>query len=140
VNGILPAMAEGSPDPAFFGPLLLARDFAATVNFYQSILGLPVRGAPPYAKCVSNPSTFSIADGSWWAQVSGAENPVQGQTTVHDHVLTIQVNDVEETFERLMSLGTKFLSPPNSRPELGVRTAFLRDPDGRPVMLTSPLV
>lgn len=132
-------MAEGSPVPTFFGPLLLARDFAATVNFYQSTLGLPVRGSAPYAKCVSNPSTFSIADGNWWAQVSGPENPVQGDSSVANHVLTIQVDNVEQTFERLMAMGTKFLSPPNPRPELGVTTAFLRDPDGRAVMLTSPL-
>jgi predicted enzyme related to lactoylglutathione lyase len=132
-------MAVSTPDPTFFGPLLLARDFAETVNFYQSVLGLPVHGSTPYAKCVSKPSTFSIVDGGWWAQVNGAENPVQGTAGVANEVLTIQVPDVEETFERLMAMGTKFLSPPNARPQMGVRSAFLRDPDGRAVMITSPL-
>jgi predicted enzyme related to lactoylglutathione lyase len=132
-------MAMGPPDPTFFGPLLLARDFSATVNFYQSVLGLPVRGTAPYAKCVSNPSTFSIADGLWWAKINGTENPAQGESPLANHVLSILVDDVEAVFERLMAGGTRFTSPPQPRPELGVRVAFLRDPDGRSVMLTSPL-
>jgi predicted enzyme related to lactoylglutathione lyase len=132
-------MAEGPPIPTFFGPLLLARDFELTLSFYRTVLGLPFQGARPYAKCVSTPSSFSVVDGRWWAEVNGSENPNQGESSVADSVLVIQVESVEETFAQLMVTGTRPLSPPVARPQMGVRSMFLRDPDGRTVALTSPL-
>ena len=132
-------MAEPGDPPTCFGPLLLARDFELTLRFYQAELGLPVAGAAPYAKCVSTPSSFSIVDGKWWSQVNGSENPIQGESSVSNSVLMIQVPDVEKAFRRLMATGGQLLSPPLPRPALGVRTLFLRDPDGRAVVLTSPL-
>jgi predicted enzyme related to lactoylglutathione lyase len=132
-------MAGGPSAPGFFGPILLARDFEATVRFYRSVLGLPLQGASPYAKCVSTPSTFSVVDGKWWAQVNGSENPVQGESSVSDAVLMIQVPDVEKRFRELLAGGADLLSSPTEAPAIGVRTLFLRDPDGRSVVLTSPL-
>jgi predicted enzyme related to lactoylglutathione lyase len=125
--------------PTFFGPLLLAADFEATLNFYRTLIGLPVEGRAPYARCVSKPSTFSIVDGNWWAQINGDENPVQGGSPVSNLVLLIQVDDVEAIFERLMANEVRFLSPPTERRPLGSRNAFLRDPDGRYVVLEAPL-
>jgi predicted enzyme related to lactoylglutathione lyase len=132
-------MASPSPAPTFFGPVLLARDFELTVDFYRRIIGLPVEGRAPYARCISKPSTFSIADGNWWAQINGDENPVQDESPVSNLVLVIQVSDLEAVFERLMALEVKFLFPPTLRPALGARNAFLRDPDGRFVALTETL-
>jgi predicted enzyme related to lactoylglutathione lyase len=131
-------MAGTETAPGFFGPILLARDFALTVSFYRTVIGLPVEGVSPYAECVSKPSTFSIADARWWATVNGPENPTQGETSVSNVVLTIQVPDLEEVFERMVVTGARFLSAPTARPALGVRNAFLRDPDGRAVMLSAP--
>ncbi|MCI4322836.1 MAG: hypothetical protein L3K03_02255 [Thermoplasmata archaeon] len=132
-------MAKEPVEPTFFGPLLLAREFAQTVSFYRSVCELPVEGAAPYAKCISKPSSFSIVDGRWWAEVNGSENPFQGESSVSNVVLMIQVENVEEMFQRLTVTGKKFLSPPLVRERLGIRNVFLRDPDGRSVMLTSPL-
>jgi len=125
--------------PTFFGPLLLARDFDRTLKFYRDVLELPVEGSHPYAKCLSTPSSFSIVDGRWWSKVNGSENPVQGESSVSDLVLTIQVRDVRAAFERLMGKGVVFLSVPEARGEMGIWNAFLRDPDGRSVVLTSPV-
>jgi predicted enzyme related to lactoylglutathione lyase len=132
-------MANESPRSTFFGPLLLARDFEQTLAFYRTQLGLRFEGSFPYAKCVSTASTLSIVDGTWWAKVNGSENPNQGESSVSDLVLMLRVGDVEEVFARLTATGVKFLSPPEAREQLGVRSLFLRDPDGRTVTLTSPL-
>jgi hypothetical protein len=132
-------VARDSVPNAFYGPLLLAREFGVTLGFYRETLGLPVEGAAPYAKCLSESSRFSIVDGRWWAQVNGSENPIQGESSVSNCLLMIRVADVEEVFRRLMAAGTLFLSPPSIRRQLGERNAFLRDPDGRCVMLTSTL-
>jgi predicted enzyme related to lactoylglutathione lyase len=132
-------VGDDSAGGSFEGPILLARDFGATVSFYRTTLGLPVEGAEPYAKCVSGASAFAIAEAKWWAQANGPDNPYQGESSVSTVVLRIEVANVEETFERLMILGEKFLSPPLTRPALNARNVFLRDPDGRYIMLTSRL-
>jgi predicted enzyme related to lactoylglutathione lyase len=132
-------MTNEASDPKFFGPILLAKNFEETLAFYRGAIGLPFEGAAPYAKCVAPASTISIVDGKWWSQVNGSENPIQGESSVSTLVLTIQVADVRKLSERLMASGVSFLSVPTPRAQLGVRNVFLRDPDGRSVMLTSPL-
>jgi predicted enzyme related to lactoylglutathione lyase len=135
-----PSMDDRPSGPTFFGPLLVARDFGLTVSFYRTVLGLPVEGSAPYAKCVSKNSTFSIVEAAWWARVNASDRPAPGEAAVSNIVLAVQVGDLDETFERLAVTGTRFLSPPAAREPMGVRNAFLRDPDGRIVMLTGPLL
>ncbi len=127
-----------SPTPVF-APLLLARDFGATLSFYQTVLDVTAEGAAPYAKLVSRASTISIVDGRWWAEVSGSENPIHGEIGLSNLVVIVQVPNVEAAFERLAGLGVRFLSPPAVRSKMGIRNVFLRDPDGRTVMISSPL-
>ncbi len=128
-------MATSPPTSAFFGPILLAQQFDATLEFYRTALGLPFTGSSPYARCTSPKSTLAIADGRWWARVNGSENPVQGASSVSDVVVPVEVEDVDAASERLMAAGIKFLSVPTTRAPLGIRNVFLRDPDGRSVML-----
>jgi len=139
VRAFARSMTTGSATPTFYGPLLLAEDFEATVYFYRNVIGLPVEGRAPHARCISNPSSFSIIDGHWWAEANGDENPDQGQAAVTTFVLMIQVDDLEEVFERVMAREVKFLTPPTERPTLRARNAILRDPDGRFVALTEPI-
>jgi predicted enzyme related to lactoylglutathione lyase len=133
-------MDDAPAEPTFFGPLLVARDFALTLSFYRTVLGLPVEGSAPYAKCVSKGSTFSIVEAGWWARVNASDRAVPSEAPLSNTVLAVQVADVDEVFERLTVTGTKFLTPPTAREPMGVRNAFLRDPDGRIVMLTGPLL
>jgi len=120
--------------------MLIAPDFAATVAFYRDVLGMAVEGELPYAECVSELSRFSILDGRFWSKIHENDMAVlPGQAVPPSTVLAIQVPDVDALFERLMALGTRFLAPPTDRPQMGLRNAFLRDPDGRLVELTSPM-
>lgn len=128
-------MSPANAAPTFFGPILLARDFEQTLRFYRTVLGLKFEGSPPYAKCVTQSSTISIVDGKWWSKVNGSENPIQGESSVADLVLTVHVDNIEELFQKQMITNVAFLSPPTARPALGIRNLFLRDPDGRSVML-----
>lgn len=133
-------MAAPGDRPKLFGPLLIASDFAATVGFYRDILGMPVEGESPYAECASDLSRFSILDGRFWSRVHGNDMEVlPGMAVPPSTVLAIQVADVDTLFERLMVQQVRFLSPPTDRPQMGLRNAFLRDPDGRTVELTTDL-
>jgi predicted enzyme related to lactoylglutathione lyase len=122
-----------------FGPVLLARDFQTTLAFYENLLNVPTEGKAPYAKLVTEHSRISIADTKWWSQVSGSEAPLYGEVGLSNVVVVIQVADVESDFERLAGRGVRFLSPPTFRPKMGLKNVILRDPDGRSVMMTSPV-
>ena len=121
----------------FFGTLLLAKNFQETLSFYSTLLGIAFTGAFPYAKHASESATLSIVDGRWWADVNGSENPFQGESSVANGVVVIEVANVAEFSERLMAAGVKFQSVPTYRPQLGIKNVFLRDPDGRCVMINS---
>jgi catechol 2,3-dioxygenase-like lactoylglutathione lyase family enzyme len=41
------------PRPAFFGPMLIVRDFDASLTFYRDVIGLEGEGASPYAEFIS---------------------------------------------------------------------------------------
>ena len=130
----------GQGKARFFGPMLIAGDFAATVAFYRDRLRLEVDGESPYAECRSASSIFCIVDGRFWGRVHGSETDFpRAHGGPAETILVIQVDNVEATFERLMSEGVKFLSPPTDRPPMGLRNALVRDPDGRTVEITSPL-
>jgi len=132
-------MAEADATPRFLAPMLLAADFQATVKFYQSVLGLPVRGAPPYAECRTSTSLLSILDAKFMTQTGELDAPTAGTLPPPAAtLLAIEVDDLEEVFERLAVTGTRFLSPPSNRIPLGRKYAFLRDPDGRTVALLGP--
>jgi predicted enzyme related to lactoylglutathione lyase len=125
--------------PKFLAPLLIARDFEATLGFYRDTIGLPFRGASPYAECRTPSSLFAVMDGAFLAQTGEFDLPYSGSgATTSPTVLSIEVENLEATFERLAQVGVKFLSAPSSRLPLGRRYLFLRDPDGRTLALMGP--
>ena len=117
----------------------MARDFQATLGFYEALLDVSSGGAAPYAKVVTRTATMVIVDGRWWALASGADYSPVGSPVAPNLILLIQVPDIEEVFERMASRELQFLSPPTYREKIGLRNAMLRDPDGRVIMLTSPV-
>lgn len=131
-------MAEAPPK--FFGPMLIASNFSVTLAFYRDTLGLPLVGQAPYAECKTDSSTFAILDAEFWSKANGTQRPtIRGEPPTPHVVLSVMVPDIDVAFERLMSMEVKFLAPPTTRPEMGLRNAFLRDPDGRVVEIATPL-
>ncbi len=128
-----------APVSASYAPVLLARDFQQTLGFYETVLDVTAEGSAPYAKITALKGILCVADGKWWAQVSGTEY-APSLAGPANQVLLIQVDDVQAQFERLVERGLNFLAPPTERPRMAVWNALLRDPDGRTVMLSSPTV
>lgn len=122
----------------FLAPVLVAREFAATVGFYRTTLGLDVRGELPYAECRSAGSLFSIMDARFLAR-GEIEMPGVGALAAAPGVLlSFEVPRLEEAFEALVAAGVPFLTPPSDRIPLGRKYALLRDPDGRMLILMAP--
>lgn len=54
-------------------------------------------------------------------------------------VLTLAVDDVDETYEELRGRGAAFITEPRDQPVAFIRTAHLRDPAGHLIEINAPL-
>lgn len=115
---------------------LLIRDFDACVAFYRDTLDFPVSILAEDAKFAefdTGETALELYDRSAMAEVVGT-GLVQGGETDRT-LLTLQVEDVDETYELLKGKGVKFEEPPGDRESWGARTAYFRDPDGNLIEL-----
>jgi len=55
-------------------------------------------------------------------------------------VLNFIVSDLDEAYHQLRHKGIKFTTEPLSNPYYGIKTAYLRDPDGTLIGLFQPLM
>ncbi|HTT26279.1 MAG TPA: VOC family protein, partial [Thermoplasmata archaeon] len=61
--------------PTFFGPMLIVRDFEASVKFYRDVLGLEGDGEAPYAEFGSKSGKLVLLDHGFWKTVGGLAGP-----------------------------------------------------------------
>ena len=54
-------------------------------------------------------------------------------------VIILQVSNVDKAYEELKTKGVQFITGPEDREELIIRTAHLRDPDGNLIELNEPI-
>ena len=129
----------GGKFPKFFGPMLIVRDFQASVQFYRDTLGLKVEGESPYAESVSNSCTLVLLDHAFWKTVGGLAGPSPRAWKREGVVLAVQVKDADAEYQRIKSKGVAIASPPTDRPMMGLRNFQVFDPDGNLVEVTSSL-
>lgn len=116
---------------------LLVTRFDACFEFYRDQLGLQVNFGEPggvYAD-FNTGGTLAIFDRSLMAQVVGtAELPADAQSQDRT-VLSLQVDQVDETYAQLKERGVAFLNEPHDQQDWGIRVVHLRDPDGNLIEL-----
>jgi lactoylglutathione lyase len=109
---------------------LLVTDFGAAFRFYRDTLGLePSYGdeAGPYASFATEPATLSIFTRKGQAETTLLREPGDGA------LVPLEVEDVDAEVTRL-GLGDSV-----SRPDWGIRVAYLRDPSGNLLELYSQI-
>ncbi len=112
---------------------LLVHQFRACLEFYRDrldfIVTLEVEG-DIYAELSGGGIMLSLYRRDFMANVvSTATLPVDAPA--QDRVMLIlEVDNVDETYARLVEKGVAFLQPPADQPAWLRRTAYLRDPDG----------
>jgi catechol 2,3-dioxygenase-like lactoylglutathione lyase family enzyme len=122
---------------------LLVTEFDACVRFYRDILGLEAI----WGEEGSGYASFRAGDGSLLAlfgreamaaAIDNHEAPVRaaGQDRA---MLIFEAADLAGTFAALKAKRVTFLSEIEDQPEWGIRTAFLRDPEGTLIELNCPL-
>jgi catechol 2,3-dioxygenase-like lactoylglutathione lyase family enzyme len=108
----------------------LVEDMARAKHFYQNALGLEIEGDfGVYVELKAREHVlFALFERA--AMQAGepgiAINPVGGQRTA----IEFEVENVDTFYETLHSKDVQIASEPKDHPEWGLRTLFLRDPDG----------
>jgi len=113
---------------------LLATDYAAVFRFYRDVIGLQ----PTWGDEASGYADFNVGEGVGLAlfdrremidAIGAALAAFEGSGT--DRVaLVFAVDDLDATAASLREQGIALVSEPAERPDWGIRTLHLRDPEG----------
>lgn len=115
---------------------VLVDDFAEMADFYGRVLGFEMivdAASIGYAEFAAGDAVVAIYDHRMMARVIG-EASVKGKS-----VTTYDVDDVDGTFERLVSAGAQPVAPPQDQPTWGFRIAVVADPEGNLIEINRPL-
>jgi len=121
----------------------LVADFTATFRFYREIVGLPTTYPPdasgPYAEFeLGGEKYLGLFDRAQMLEAVG--RPIEAELEPDDHaLLCISVEDVDEEARRLQGLGIELVAAPADHEPWGMRTVYVRDPEGNLVEFYGPL-
>jgi lactoylglutathione lyase len=121
---------------------LLVDDYEGCFRFYRDVLGLEVSFGDEnsgYADFAAGDSSFSLFIRAAMEEVVGVLPDLAPGVERDRVVLVVGVDDLEATVLRLERKGANFALGIQSRPDWGIRTAHLRDPDGNLVELNVQL-
>jgi catechol 2,3-dioxygenase-like lactoylglutathione lyase family enzyme len=121
---------------------LLVDDFDACFRFYRDVMGFEVQwGAEGsgYADFRSprGEAMVALMDRRGMPDALGGLPPASGGG---DHaMLVFDAADLDSTVSALKARGARFVAELTERPDWGIRTAHLRDPEGNLIELNSTL-
>jgi len=120
---------------------LYTRDIEAGLRFYRDLLGFeetfrtPTQGTPEHVELRLN--GFGLGLGT--AEAARRVHGVDASPGSPAMVLVVWTDDVDEAFERLVSVGTPVVQRPHDTGNNN-RNALLRDPDGNLVEIVAKVV
>ncbi len=124
-------------------PILLVRRFDECFRFYRDVMGFDVawgQEGGSYASFIAGEGYhLSIFDRSEMAKVTGNKGSSPDPSSLDIVAVTFAVKDVRSVAIDLKSKGAHFITPLIDKRDWGVRTAFLRDPDGNLLQIESEL-
>jgi lactoylglutathione lyase len=119
-------------------PILLVSNFDECFRFYRDTLGFKVafgKEGESYATLVANGGRrLSLFERGKMAEAIGGTNLFESASSDR-FSLAFDVDDLEATMDVLREKGVHFITPLLVRRDWGIRTVFLRDPDGNLIEL-----
>jgi len=112
---------------------LLTSDFRKSWHFYRDRMGLtPAKGhgEPPYGEFVFHGRPLlALFDRKRMASAVGLSPRPPSSKKIEGPALVFEVPDVDRAARGLRNRGVRLLKGPTDRPEWGLRTIHLLDPD-----------
>ena len=124
---------------------LLVIKFSDCFRFYRDIIDMDVlwgNEADSYASFKEKGSqvpSLALFDRQAMAEALGTKNLPLSSVGRDKFILIIGVKDLDAEVKRMKDLGVSFLVDPRDYPDWGMRSAYLRDPDGNLLELTGEL-
>ncbi|SIO85810.1 VOC family protein [Nocardiopsis sp. JB363] len=123
---------------------LLVNDYEACFRFYSDVLGLPVLWGDEGSRYAE----FDVESGTRLAinqrevMAEALETDTADPELPHQDRLAVifEVDDVDETAERLVTAGARQVMEPRDWTAWGIRAAHFRDPDGYLLEVNRPLI
>lgn len=112
-----------------FAITLFTDDLVEATRFYRSVFEMPIVNEDATSTAFAFPNIVVNLVAAGDAPELIAPAPVGGPDTPARMMLTLQVDDVDATCDRLRERGVDFLNGPMNRP-WGPRTATFADPSG----------
>jgi lactoylglutathione lyase len=122
---------------------LLVTHFAECFCFYRDVIGLTVTWGTEtdtYGSFAGENKTevnLAIFNRRSMAETIGSDHLPIDCTGQDKSMLIIGVDDVDAVVAKLHDLGVNIINGPLNHPDWGMRSAYLRDPDGNLIELTS---
>jgi catechol 2,3-dioxygenase-like lactoylglutathione lyase family enzyme len=122
---------------------LLVNDFDTCFRFYRDVMGFAVQwgaeGSDYAAFRGRGEGMVALFSRQSMADTLGAgELPPEAECQDRT-MLVFEAADLDAKVEALKARGALFVADPQDRPDWGMRTAHLRDPEGNLIELNSPL-
>jgi lactoylglutathione lyase len=123
---------------------LLVSDFDSCFRFYRDVMGFTATwGAEGegYADfdAGGNQVGLSLFDRQTMSESVGTLSLPANAEAQDRMALIFQVEDVDGTIEQLRARGAKIVVEPVNHPEWGIRTAYLRDPEGNLIEINAQI-
>jgi catechol 2,3-dioxygenase-like lactoylglutathione lyase family enzyme len=129
--------------PINMRPILLVSRFDDCFRFYRDTMGFKIgwgKEGDSYAMFVVRRNIkLSIFDKGQMAKAIGNDSLPSESTSQDKLALTFAVKDLDKTIKKMEKKGAKFVTPVIDRKDWGIRSIFLRDPDGNLLQLESDM-
>ena len=117
----------------FKGTRLLVSHFEACLKFYQQALGFELiyqdqKGEEADLKL--GDTTLNLIKRETMSSIIGAAPDFEEDHTTDNVALIFTTLDLDATCEELGAKNIEFITKPVYRPQWGIKTIYLRDPDG----------
>ena len=123
---------------------LLVKDYKKCFKFYTEKLGLE----PAWGDENSCYASFNVAEGiegfalfvsDFMAPAVGNEAKEQPADCREKSMVSFQVENIDDTYQSLMTKGISFINKPTDMPDWGMRVVHFRDPEENLIELFTPL-
>ncbi|MBD1908706.1 VOC family protein [Funiculus sociatus GB2-A5] len=121
---------------------LLVKDLKACFDFYKDVMEFDVTVEDEksgYAEFKAGDMRLSLFRRQEMAQMIGNADKPENAECQDKVALVFTVHDVDQVYHKLRHKGVNFTTEPMSNPYYGIKTAYLRDPDGNLIGLYQSL-